>query len=127
MAKKFINIDFPFKNSPDGYFVNLNSNDKQAVKADLLHLLLTRKGQRLYNPKFGTDLLNYIFEPADDISFGDIEAEIKAQVKKYLPRLQLNIIKVDQSEHSEFAAVVRIDYTITDDVFSVDDFIIINI
>lgn len=62
MATRYINIDFPFKNSPKGFFLNLNDNDQRAIKADLMHLLLTRKGQRLYNPNFGTDLLRYIFE-----------------------------------------------------------------
>jgi hypothetical protein len=48
MAKqRFINIDFPFKDSPDGFFFNLNSTDTDAVRADLLHLLLTNKGERL--------------------------------------------------------------------------------
>jgi hypothetical protein len=59
-VKKYINIDYPFKNSPQGFFLNLNSDEQRAIKADLMHLLLTRKGQRLYNPDFGTDLLKII-------------------------------------------------------------------
>jgi predicted PilT family ATPase len=34
---------------------------------------------------------------------------------------------VDQSTESEYAAVVRIDYTITDDVFDTKDFVVINL
>ena len=62
---KFINIAFPFKESRRGDFVKLNSSDKQAIKADLMHLILTRRGERLYLPDFGTDLLKYIFEMND--------------------------------------------------------------
>jgi hypothetical protein len=47
-------------------------------------------------------------------------------VKKYLPKLQINEM-VDQSTESEYAAVVRIDYTITDDVFDTKDFVVINL
>jgi hypothetical protein len=36
-------------------------------------------------------------------------------------------ISVTESTESEYAAVVRIDYTITDDVFTSSDFVIINI
>ena len=127
MASKYININYPFKDSEKGFFLDLNSDDRAAIKADLMHLILTRKGQRLYNPNFGTDLLRFIFEPDDNLTLGAIKEEIKTVVKKYLPKLQINSINVDQSTESEYAAVIRMDYTVTDEVFSMNDFVIINI
>ncbi len=124
---KYININYPFKNSPKGFFLDLNSTDNDAIKADLMHLILTRRGQRLYNPDFGTDLLKFIFEPDDNLSLNSVKEEITNVVKKFLPKLQINEISVTQSTDSEYAAVVRIDYTITDDVFTTSDFIIINL
>jgi phage baseplate assembly protein W len=107
--------------------LDLNADDSSAIKADLMHLILTRKGQRLYNPEFGTDLLRYIFEPNDGLSLSQIKTEITTVVKQYLPKLQINEITVDPSTDSEYAAVVRIDYAITDNVFTIRDFVIINI
>jgi phage baseplate assembly protein W len=127
MATKYININYPFKDSHKGFFLDLNSSDQQAIKADLLHLVLTRKGQRLYNPDFGTDLMRYIFEPEDGISFEKVKEEITSAVKKYLSKLEINNVSVTQSEQSEYAATIRIDYTITDDVFNLSDFVIINV
>lgn len=124
---KFININYPFKDSAKGFFLDLTSDDAAAIKADLMHLILTRKGQRLYNPDFGTDLLKFIFEPNDSLTLGGIKTEITNAVKKYLPKLQLDEISVVQSTESEYAAVVTIKYTITDDVFSTQDIVIINI
>ena len=124
---KYININYPFKDSHKGFFLDLNSDDRAAIKADLMHLILTRKGQRLYNPQFGTDLLKFIFEPEDGLTLNDIKTEITTVVKKYLPKLQINDISVTESPDSVHAAVVRIDYTITDDVFTTEDFVIINI
>jgi len=124
---RYININFPFKNSDKGFFLDLNSNDNAAIKADLMHLILTRKGQRLYNPEFGTDLLKFIFEPEDTMSLNNIKSEITSVVKKYLPKLQITSIDVVQSQESEYAAVVTINYTITDDVFTTSDIVIINI
>ena len=127
MASRFINIDFPFKNSPKGFFLNLNDNDQRAIKADLMHLLLTRKGQRLYNPDFGTDLLRFIFEPNDTLTLTDIQEEVSASVKKYIPNLSINNLTVTQSEYSEYAATIRVEYTITDNVFDIVDYVIINV
>lgn len=126
-AGKYINIDYPFKNSPKGFFLNLNADDQRAIKADLMHLLLTRKGQRLYNPDFGTDLLRYIFEPNDSLTLEAVTQEVKNSIRKYLPRLVVNNITVTPSEENEYAAVIRVDYTVTEDVFSVVDFVIIKV
>jgi phage baseplate assembly protein W len=123
----YININYPFKNSPKGFFLDLTSDDNAAIKADLLHLILTRKGQRLYNPDFGTDLLRFIFEPNDGLTLSKIKEEIDAAIDKYLPNLKVTDIIVEPSELDDHLAVVRIDYTITDDVFVQTDFVIINI
>ena len=124
---KYININYPFKDSKKGFFLDLNADDASAIKADLMHLVLTRKGQRLYNPDFGTDLLKFIFEPNDSLTLAGIKTEITTVVQKYLPKLHIDGISVVQSEESEYAAVVTINYTITDDVFSQQDIVIINI
>ena len=126
-STRFINIDYPFKNSPDGFFLNLNSSDQRAIKADLMHLLLTRKGQRLYNPDFGTDLLTFIFEPNDTKNLSDIKDSVSVSVKKYLPNLTITSLTVTPSEDSDYAAVIRLDYTISDNVFDIVDFVIIKV
>lgn len=124
---KYININYPFMNSPKGFFLDLTSDENAAIKADLLHLILTRKGQRLYNPDFGTDLLRFIFEPNDGLTLSKIKEEIDTVVDRYLPNLKVNEITVEPSDLNDHLAVVRIDYTITDDVFINSDFVIINI
>ena len=40
MAETFINIRFPFYNSPKGYFLEMTKTNKRAIKSDLMHLLL---------------------------------------------------------------------------------------
>ena len=127
MASKFININYPFKDSEKGFFLDLTSTDAKAIKSDLMHLILTRKGERLYNPEFGTDLLKFIFEPNDSKTLSDIKLDIQTTVKKYIPNLNVDEVTVEQSEVSEYIASVRIDYTITDDVFKEVDFVIINL
>lgn len=124
---KAINIRYPFQTSKKGYFVELNDTDKTAIQSDLIHLILTPKGRRYYMPNFGTDLLKHIFSVNDQLSWSDIESDIKSTVKLYLPSLTINRITVEQSEESEFAAKVTIDYTITDTVFETTEIITINI
>jgi phage baseplate assembly protein W len=127
MSKRFINIEFPFQDSKDGFFLNMNAVDSKAIRSDLMHLILTRKGERFYNPDFGTDLLRFIFEPNDSITYSDIKLDIQTTVKRFIPNLNIDDVIIEPNEEFEYKVTVRIDYTITDDVFSESDFIIINL
>ena len=117
---RFINIDFPFKDSPNGYYFKLNNNDKDAIRADLLHLLLTNKGERLYLPDFGSDLRKYIFEPNDNITHEDIRNNLNETIKRYIPNLVVNDISFRNDEIQELI-IVELKYTVTDGTFASSD------
>jgi len=118
MARRSINIGYPFKDSPKGDFVYMTVDDSEAIKSDLMHLILTQKGKRLYNPDFGTNLIKFIFEPNDMLTHTDLKNEIINVTKKYLPKLQIEEVIVEESIQSEYAATITIKYSITDDVFT---------
>ncbi len=124
---KYINITFPFKNNDLGYYLGMNEIDSQAIKSDLMHLLLTRKGERLYMPDFGTNLLRFIFTENTPKNITDLKTEIRDTVKKFMPNLTINDVIIETSELSDFAATVKIDYSITSGVFSENEIITINL
>ena len=121
MAKqRFINIDFPFKDSPEGFYFNLNATDADAIRADLLHLLLTNKGERLYMPDFGSDLKKYIFEPNDSITHEQIKDNLNETIKRYMPNLIINDITF-KNDSIEELIIVELTYTVTDGTFNSSD------
>ena len=144
-------IDFPFRDSLEGKFLKMTGTPEREIRADLIHLLLTKKGSRYYLPDFGTRLYQYIFHQNDAVTFGLIESEIRDSVKKYIPNLDLTSIIVVSAEddpdqivspqenednrlfrvsgHSEkpHTAVVKIEYTVNNGAFTSSDFIILNI
>lgn len=147
-------IDFPFRDSSRGDFLRMTETFTQEVRADLLHLILTRKGSRYYLPDFGTRIYEFIFEPYDGITFAAIEADIRDSVQKYMPNILINDINVepytetsvntsveeDISNDSRdkiyrvpgngtvpYTAKLKIDYSITNNAFNQSDFIIINL
>ena len=121
MAKtRYINIDFPFKDSSKGFYLQLNQTNRDAIRADLLHLLLTNKGERLYLPDFGSDLKKYIFEPNDEITHDEIRENLNDTIKKYIPNLIINNI-IFKNNDIEEAIVVEITFTVTEDSFSSTD------
>lgn len=124
---QYININFPFRDSPEGFFLDLTQTDAKAIRSDLMHLILTQKGQRYYMPDFGTNLIRYIFNQNDNITHADIREEIDATVRRYIPNLKINDVKVKPAEENIFTATVEIDYTITEGIFEERDILIINL
>ena len=121
MAKqRFINIDFPFKDSDKGFYLNLNQTDRDAIRADLLHLLLTNKGERLYLPDFGSDLKKYIFEPNDNITHAEIRDNLNETISKYIPNLIVNSIEFKNDEIEELI-IVELTYTVSEGTFTSTD------
>ena len=144
-------IDYPFRDSQKGDYLNVTDIPEKEIRANLIHLLLTRKGSRYYLPDFGTRLYQYIFEQNDAVTYNLIEEEIREGVKKYIPNLDINSISIMSAEDDPnqersisqdederlfrvsdestkpYTAVVKIDYTVNNGAFSTSDFIIINI
>ena len=144
-------IDYPFKDSPKGDYLNMTETPEREVRANLIHLILTRKGSRYYLPDFGTRLYEFIFDQNDMITYTLIEEEIREGVKNYIPNLDINSIDIMSAEDDPnksksftqnederlfrvsdasdlpYTATVKISYTVNNGAFSSSDFIIINI
>jgi phage baseplate assembly protein W len=119
------NIKFPLTDdlSTNTYFL-MTQVTKEAFSSDLLLLLLTQKGERYYEPDFGTNLLKYIFEPNDTLTSADVEEEIRNTVSAYIPALKINSVTFNWNLDdmgqpiSENQLNVVIKFTYTEDSFS---------
>lgn len=148
-------INFPFRDSRRGDYLELTQLESQQVKSDLIHLLLTRKGSRYYLPEFGTRLYEFLFEPFDGLTFDAIQSDIRDSVQQFMPNLLLNQITITPADPmeevdtmigentigtsespiyrlpgkgtSEYTAKIRIDYSNNRSTFAQSDFVIINI
>lgn len=117
---RYINIDFPFKDSKQGFYFELNQTERDAIRADLLHLLLTNKGDRLYLPDFGSDLRKFIFEPNDTITHDEIKKSLNDSISRYIPNLIVNSINFRKNDIEELI-IVELTYTVTDGTFQSSD------
>jgi len=93
----------------DGAFKNLKTL-KDVVKQNLKMLLLTIPGERMMDPLFGVGIKQYLFEMNDTETYGRIGNDIRIQVSKYLPFIEINDILItggadDDSLDSHMASV----------------------
>ena len=119
------NITFPISdNIETNTFFKLSETSKIAYTSDLLLLLLTEKGQRYYEPDYGTNLINYIFEPNDSITFSDIQQEIKRTVSLYIPSLTINNVELEKDKDADGVEIpesqlnLTVSFTYSEDSFT---------
>jgi phage baseplate assembly protein W len=87
-----IGISLPF-NGPSGPF-NSTYSTRDQIKSNLINLLLTEKGERVFNPEFGLGLKKLLFEGITEDISGVIEDMIVSATTIFLPQVQIQSITV---------------------------------
>lgn len=100
MAKiQHYGIKFPITvESDEKTLFDLNLSPVESVKSQIMHIVFTPLGQRLRKPSFGTRLIQFIFNPNDSQTWGDIVVEIKDVVKRNIPECTINDVKIVETD-----------------------------
>ena len=91
-----IGITLPIQKGNGGYFAQSYQTSEQ-VKSNIKNLILTRKGERLMHPNFGTDLYNTLFNQNTDDLESEIERSIDRAIQEWMPYISIDEILVDQT------------------------------
>ena len=85
--------------------------DKAAIVQSITGLLLTRKGERPFQPELGCDVQNILFEPLDYASAAIIKQEIRETIDRYEPRVSLGKLRCTP-DYDNNGYNVELQYTI---------------
>lgn len=106
-------LKYPFTNKDfQNYFLDVCKDPKDMVRGQIMHVIFTPKGQRIREPEFGTDLIRYIFEPNDDLTWDEVKNEVSDAIQRYVDNVVLDDIQVAKTEDNNEAIYVRIDYSV---------------
>ena len=87
--------------------------DGDSIKQSVKNILLTNKFERPWNPNFGVNLRNLLFENPDTPSFfflkDEAETEIRRQIAAHEPRVELQVVNFKLSESGDTLSV-SVDY-----------------
>jgi phage baseplate assembly protein W len=92
-------LNFPFGKKSlvgKGYFCKVSGDE--LIKANILQLLTTKKGERLMLPNYGIDLEKYLFEPLDSLLLSQISEDIQRVIAEYLPEVSLVSLSVNPAD-----------------------------
>jgi hypothetical protein len=97
---------YPFQLGPDGRVAM--SEDIEHLKQNVIQIILTRKGEMPFLPKWGCSLANRVFDPVNAQSFA--ESEIRAAIKKHEPRVE--VTKIEANIDRAYLGILDIDIEI---------------
>ena len=85
-ARRAVGFGFPLNG--DAVFVPTYQTRDQ-IKANLVNYLLTNRGERVFNPNFGADLRNLLFENVSDTTTEDLRERIQNDINSFFPEVQV--------------------------------------
>ena len=71
---------------------------KDQAKSNIKNLLLTKRGERILQPEFGSGLQSLLFEPNVDDLEGRIEDTINDSLKQWLPYVTAEEIDIESTD-----------------------------
>lgn len=110
-------VGFGFPLNGDAVFVPTYDTREQ-IKANLVNYLLTNRGERVFNPTFGADLRNLLFESPTNSSLEELEFKISDSIANRFPQ-----IKIKEINFQDLADQNAINFTLTYEIvlFGIED------
>ena len=104
-ARRAVGFGFPLNG--DAVFVPTYQTRDQ-IKANLVNYLLTNRGERVFNPNFGANLRNLLFENVSDTTTEDLRERIQNDINSFFPEVQVKQVIFDNIPDSN-----TINFTLT--------------
>jgi len=105
---KAIGVQLPLGGDP--LFKLSYTTEEQAI-SNLKNLILTRKGERPFQPLFGSDVYSLLFEQISETLSSDLEDSLRTDIKFWLPYIiidEVNVITLEDNNRVEISLKVRV-------------------
>ena len=109
-----VGLDFPVgRQAGDqmGYFATTKTT-MDAVKNDVRLLLMTQRGERLFQPFLGMNIRRFLFEQITDDTAIEIENDIVDTFQTWLPFVELQNIEVDLGDQDRNTIKINVTFNI---------------
>ncbi len=109
-----VGLDFPIgRQAGDqmGYFATTKTT-MDAVKNDIRLLLMTERGERLFQPLLGMNIRRFLFEQITDDTAIEIENDIVDTFQTWLPFVELQNIEVDLGDQDRNTIKINVTFNI---------------
>ena len=92
VGRKAVGFGFPL-NGPAVFVPTFTTREQ--TKSNLINYLLTNRGERVFNPMFGADLRNLLFENVLDRTTDELQTRIQNDIQRFFPQVDVKQIRFD--------------------------------
>ena len=92
-TKPYSDFDFAFKKHPVTKDLPIK-RDIEAIKQSVRNILLTRRGEKFFDPDFGGSLTEFLFENFDPVVEAEMEMRIINTLRNHEPRVRVLNIEI---------------------------------
>lgn len=107
-----VGVQLPFGKNK-GLFSLSYTTEEQAI-SNLKNLLLTRKGERPFQPQFGSDVYSLMFEQMDIDLPNKLSAQLNEDIEFWLPYIVIDDIVVEPDFDRNFVSI-SLSFRVTED------------
>jgi phage baseplate assembly protein W len=117
IGRKAVGFSLPF-NGPAVFNPTYTTRDQ--LKSNLINYLLTNTGERVFNPNFGANLRDLVFENIVDTTTDELQERIQNDIKNYFPQVVIKEIQFnntpDRNEINFTLIYNVVDFGVTDEI-----------
>jgi len=119
--RKAIGVSLPFSGKA---VFNSTFTTKDAIRNNLINLLLTNKGERVFNPNFGSRIRRTLFEGITNETVNNLKLEIQDLLELYFPSLNIEELAVEGNPNNQQIGIL-LKYNVSST--NIEDEIVINV
>jgi phage baseplate assembly protein W len=106
-----IGVSIPF-NAPQVFTQTYTTQDQ--VKSNIINFVLTNKGERVFNPTFGSNIRKYVFEQVTPSSIKNLQTQLLEELSLYFPNVRFGNLIITPI-FDENTINIKINYSIYGD------------
>lgn len=103
-------ISFPLRVDQSGSIAT--SSGVEDIDSSIRMVLTTAPGERLMRPNFGCRIWELLFEPINANTLGLMGVAVREAIGRWEPRVTIDDVHLDPSEHDSGAVIITIDYIV---------------
>ena len=103
-----IGVSLPF-NTPQVFTQTYTTQDQ--IKSNIINYILTDRGERVFNPTFGSNIRASLFENITQDLLQTLEVTLNEDLSTYFPNVNFSNITITP-EYDENAISIKIEYSL---------------
>ena len=106
VTQQYKDVSMSFKSNPlNDDLIGLKN--ESAIARSIRNIVFTLPGEKFFDPNFGSDISQSLFENIDEISAVTIREEIEYSIKTYEPRVNLlEVESIPNFDNNEYNVVI---------------------